>query len=62
MRFSKNNYNRLVADKMHEWNDESWIFDRNGRMRSVEDIEYFNSEIDTITLSPIFSAEKEVRV
>jgi len=57
MRYVKGNYNRLMADRMFEWNETEWIIDRNGQFKLKDDMN--NTEIDTITISPLFSIEEQ---
>lgn len=36
MRFNQQNYNRIHALELHDWNDE-WVIDRNGNLVMLEE-------------------------
>jgi hypothetical protein len=56
MRYEKTKYNRMVADRMFEWQSDEWIIDRNGNLKLRDELS--DIEINTITISPVYSLEE----
>ena len=56
MRYDKDKYNRVIADRMFEWQSDEWQIDRNGNLKLRDELS--DKEINTITISPVYSAEE----
>ena len=51
-----NRYNRIVADRMFEWESEEWIIDHNGNLKLRDELTD-DSGIESVTISPLYSTD-----
>ena len=58
MRYERDNYNRLMADRMYDWDRDEWVIDKNGHLMLRDELSDNFREIDTMTISPLFSTEE----
>jgi hypothetical protein len=48
MRYNIENYNRLTADRMLEWQENEWLVDKHGMLKMRDDDESIE------TISPLY--------